>query len=115
MTAGRVAAARARGHHLAVMPGDRVRGAADWLLEAAPPRRDARVGRVRLGDARLGDPRPSPVRSSPLPADTKTARTPRTSAPTGPAAPKTARTPVPDRDPQGRHAQAAPHSKETPS
>ena len=36
-----------RGYHLASMPGNRVRTAADWLLEALQPRQSAQLGLVR--------------------------------------------------------------------
>ncbi len=36
-----------RGYHLAAMPGNRVRTAADWILEALQPRQSAQLGLVR--------------------------------------------------------------------
>ncbi|MFD1660801.1 hypothetical protein ACFSL4_21975, partial [Streptomyces caeni] len=45
--AERSAAAAARGHHLAAMPGNRVRVAADWLLDAVLPRQAVQLGLVR--------------------------------------------------------------------
>jgi NADH:ubiquinone reductase (H+-translocating) len=36
-----------RGYHLAAMPGNRVRTATDWLLEALQPRQSAQLGLVR--------------------------------------------------------------------
>ncbi|MEH0417251.1 NAD(P)/FAD-dependent oxidoreductase [Streptomyces sp. B21-083] len=44
---GPVAGAVARGYHLAAMPGNRVRVAADWLLEAVLPRQGVQLGLVR--------------------------------------------------------------------
>ncbi|WP_107400446.1 NAD(P)/FAD-dependent oxidoreductase, partial [Streptomyces africanus] len=41
------AGAVARGYHLAAMPGNRVRVAADWLLDAALPRQAVQLGLVR--------------------------------------------------------------------
>jgi NADH dehydrogenase len=45
--AGPVAGAVARGYHLASMPGNRVRVAADWLLDAVLPRQAVQLGLVR--------------------------------------------------------------------
>ncbi len=44
---GPVAGLVARGYHLAAMPGNRVRGAADWLLDAVLPRQAVQLGLVR--------------------------------------------------------------------
>ncbi|WP_228973692.1 NAD(P)/FAD-dependent oxidoreductase [Streptomyces sp. DH12] len=44
---GPVAGAVTRGYHLAAMPGNRVRVAADWLLDAALPRQAVQLGLVR--------------------------------------------------------------------
>ncbi|ELP68195.1 NAD(P)/FAD-dependent oxidoreductase [Streptomyces turgidiscabies] len=44
---GPVAGAVARGYHLAAMPGNRVRVAADWLLDAVLPRQGVQLGLVR--------------------------------------------------------------------
>lgn len=44
---GPVAGAVARGYHLAAMPGNRVRVAADWLLDAVLPRQAVQLGLVR--------------------------------------------------------------------
>ncbi|MFJ1812638.1 MULTISPECIES: FAD-dependent oxidoreductase [unclassified Streptomyces] len=44
---GPVAGAVTRGYHLAAMPGNRVRVAADWLLDAVLPRQDVQLGLVR--------------------------------------------------------------------
>ncbi|MFE7776381.1 NAD(P)/FAD-dependent oxidoreductase [Streptomyces sp. NPDC057445] len=43
---GPLAGAVTRGYHLAAMPGNRVRVAADWLLEAALPRQAVQLGLV---------------------------------------------------------------------
>ncbi|WP_406122323.1 FAD-dependent oxidoreductase [Streptomyces canus] len=44
---GLAAGAVTRGYHLAVMPGNRVRVAADWLLDAVLPRQAVQLGLVR--------------------------------------------------------------------
>ncbi|CAM5401799.1 Oxidoreductase OS=Streptomyces glaucescens OX=1907 GN=SGLAU_02570 PE=3 SV=1 [Streptomyces glaucescens] len=44
---GRAAGAVTRGYHLAAMPGNRVRVAADWLLDAMLPRQAVQLGLVR--------------------------------------------------------------------
>ncbi|GGR74909.1 MULTISPECIES: NAD(P)/FAD-dependent oxidoreductase [Streptomyces] len=44
---GPVAGAVTRGHHLAALPGNRVRVAADWLLDAVLPRQGVQLGLVR--------------------------------------------------------------------
>ncbi|MFI5794238.1 FAD-dependent oxidoreductase [Streptomyces sp. NPDC051677] len=44
---GPAAGAVARGYHLAAMPGNRVRVAADWLLDAVLPRQSVQLGLVR--------------------------------------------------------------------
>ncbi len=44
---GPVAAAVTRAYHLAAMPGNRVRVAADWLLDAVLPRQPVQLGLVR--------------------------------------------------------------------
>ncbi|GAA4893652.1 NAD(P)/FAD-dependent oxidoreductase [Streptomyces coeruleoprunus] len=44
---GPVAGAVTRGYHLAAMPGNRIRVAADWLLDAALPRQAVQLGLVR--------------------------------------------------------------------
>lgn len=44
---GPLAGAVTRGYHLAAMPGNRVRVAADWLLDAVLPRQSVQLGLVR--------------------------------------------------------------------
>ncbi|MGW0822638.1 FAD-dependent oxidoreductase [Streptomyces sp. NPDC002845] len=44
---GPIAGAVTRGYHLAAMPGNRVRVAADWLLDAVLPRQAVQLGLVR--------------------------------------------------------------------
>ncbi|MGW2618654.1 NAD(P)/FAD-dependent oxidoreductase [Streptomyces sp. NPDC001500] len=59
---GPLAGAVARAHHLTAMPGDRVRGAADWLLDTVLPRRPVQWGLVRPGPAPLDSTPPGPPR-----------------------------------------------------
>jgi NADH:ubiquinone reductase (H+-translocating) len=47
-----------RGYHLAAMPGNRVRVAADWLLDALLPKQDVQLGLVRAGAAPLDSAAP---------------------------------------------------------
>jgi NADH dehydrogenase len=44
---GPLAGAVTRGYHLAAMPGNRVRVAADWLLDTVLPRQAVQLGLVR--------------------------------------------------------------------
>lgn len=44
---GPLAGAVTRGYHLAAMPGNRVRVAADWLLDSVLPRQAVQLGLVR--------------------------------------------------------------------
>jgi len=73
---GPAAGAVARGYHLAAMPGNRVRVAADWLLDAVLPRQDVQLGLVRSWSVPLdtaspelarvpGDHRHQPAASGP--------------------------------------------------
>lgn len=48
-----------RGYHLLSMPGNRVRVAADWLLDALLPRQDVQLGLVRGGAIPLDSARPA--------------------------------------------------------
>ncbi|WP_328836260.1 NAD(P)/FAD-dependent oxidoreductase [Streptomyces europaeiscabiei] len=50
---GPLAGAVTRGYHLAAMPGNRVRVAADWLLDAVLPRQGVQLGLVRSGSVPL--------------------------------------------------------------
>ncbi|MGR8007257.1 NAD(P)/FAD-dependent oxidoreductase [Streptomyces hypolithicus] len=50
---GPVAGAVTRGYHLAAMPGNRVRVAADWVLDAVLPRQAVQLGLVRSGSVPL--------------------------------------------------------------
>ncbi|MEU5766383.1 FAD-dependent oxidoreductase [Streptomyces asoensis] len=69
---GPAAAAVTRGYHLAAMPGNRVRVAADWLLDAVLPRRSVQLGLVRSRSVPLDTASPERAR---LPDDRRPART----------------------------------------
>jgi NADH dehydrogenase len=55
---GLPAKAVTRGYHLLSMPGNRVRVAADWLLDAALPRQEVQLGLVGPGDVPLDSTAP---------------------------------------------------------
>ncbi|MFF5016802.1 NAD(P)/FAD-dependent oxidoreductase [Streptomyces sp. NPDC001165] len=60
---GLPAGAVTRGYHLAALPGNRVRVAADWLLDAVLPRQAVQLGLVRSGAVPLeaeAAPQPAP-------------------------------------------------------
>lgn len=59
---GPLAAAVTRGYHLATMPGNRVRVAADWLLNAVLPRQAVQLGLVRSWSVPLESASPELVR-----------------------------------------------------
>lgn len=65
---GPLAGAVARGHHLAALPGNRVRVAADWLLDAVLPRQAVQLGLVRSWSVPLDTASPELARV-PGPAD----------------------------------------------
>ncbi|MFJ8822918.1 NAD(P)/FAD-dependent oxidoreductase [Streptomyces sp. NPDC102467] len=50
---GPLAGAVTRGYHLAALPGNRIRVAADWLLDAVLPRQAVQLGLVRSGSVPL--------------------------------------------------------------
>ncbi|MET9430587.1 MULTISPECIES: NAD(P)/FAD-dependent oxidoreductase [unclassified Streptomyces] len=60
---GPVAGAVTRGYHLAAMPGNRVRVAADWLLDAALPRQAVQLGLVRSWQVPLDTASPELAKS----------------------------------------------------
>ncbi len=60
---GPLAGAVTRGYHLAAMPGNRVRVAADWLLDAVLPRQAVQLGMVRSGSVPLDTASPELVRT----------------------------------------------------
>ncbi|MGH4029021.1 NAD(P)/FAD-dependent oxidoreductase [Actinomycetota bacterium Odt1-20B] len=59
---GPLAGAVTRGYHLAAMPGNRVRVAADWLLDAVLPRQDVQLGLVRSWSVPLDTASPEVAR-----------------------------------------------------
>ena len=54
-----------RGYHLTAMPGNRVRVATDWLLDAALPRQTVQLGLVRAGAVPLETTVPKPELADP--------------------------------------------------
>ncbi|MEU5098415.1 FAD-dependent oxidoreductase [Streptomyces sp. NPDC020996] len=60
---GPVAGAVTRGYHLAAMPGNRVRVAADWLLDAVLPRQAVQLGLVRAWSVPLDTAAPELART----------------------------------------------------
>jgi len=81
---GPAAGAVARGYHLAAMPGNRVRVAADWLLDAVLPRQAVQLGLVRSWSVPLESASPELAR---VPAGAAPARTEHESADPGPEPP----------------------------
>ncbi|WP_455351649.1 NAD(P)/FAD-dependent oxidoreductase [Streptomyces sp. SYSU K217416] len=59
---GPLAGAVTRGYHLAAMPGNRVRVAADWLLDAVMPRQAVQLGLIRSGSVPLDTDSPELAR-----------------------------------------------------
>ncbi|MEV5439929.1 NAD(P)/FAD-dependent oxidoreductase [Streptomyces sp. NPDC052682] len=59
---GAAAGAVTRGYHLAAMPGNRVRVAADWLLDAVLPRQAVQLGLVRSWSVPLESASPEVAR-----------------------------------------------------
>ena len=70
---GAVAGAVTRGYHLAAMPGNRVRVAADWVLDAVLPRQAVQLGLVRSWSVPLDTASPELVR---MPGDPERAEEP---------------------------------------
>ncbi|MBT2385935.1 NAD(P)/FAD-dependent oxidoreductase [Streptomyces sp. ISL-11] len=60
---GPLANAVTRGYHLAAMPGNRIRVAADWLLDAVLPRQGVQLGLVRSGSVPLDTEMPEIART----------------------------------------------------
>ncbi|MFF6779645.1 FAD-dependent oxidoreductase [Streptomyces sp. NPDC012510] len=60
---GPLAGAVTRGYHLAAMPGNRVRVAADWLLDAVLPRQGVQLGLVRSWSVPLDTSSPELART----------------------------------------------------
>ncbi|MFJ2018093.1 NAD(P)/FAD-dependent oxidoreductase [Streptomyces nodosus] len=67
---GPPAAAVTRGYHLAAMPGNRVRVAADWLLDAVLPRQAVQLGLVRSWSVPLESASPELARVPGAPGTT---------------------------------------------
>jgi NADH dehydrogenase len=65
---GPLAGAITRGYHLASMPGNRVRVAADWLLDAVLPRQSVQLGLVRSWSVPLDTASPELARVAGGPA-----------------------------------------------
>ncbi|RII17928.1 NADH dehydrogenase-like protein [Streptomyces sp. YIM 130001] len=61
--AGPLAGAVTRGYHLMSMPGNRIRVAADWLLDAVLPRQAVQLGLVRSGSVPLDTSSPELART----------------------------------------------------
>ncbi|WP_443742989.1 FAD-dependent oxidoreductase [Streptomyces solaniscabiei] len=96
---GPAAGAVTRGYHLAAMPGNRVRVAADWLLDAVLPRQAVQLGLVRSWSVPLESASPELAR---VPAGAAPERTKSESADPGPRKatprPDTGPTPAARRD-----------------
>jgi NADH:ubiquinone reductase (H+-translocating) len=78
---GPLAGAVTRGYHLAAMPGNRVRVAADWLLDAVLPRQAVQLGLVRSWSVPLDTASPELARVAGHPEDSS-----RSGARSGPGA-----------------------------
>ncbi|MEW2166562.1 NAD(P)/FAD-dependent oxidoreductase [Streptomyces sp. NPDC007084] len=87
---GPLAGAVTRGYHLAAMPGNRVRVAADWLLDAVLPRQSVQLGLVRAWSVPLDTSAPELARVAGAPPGTKKPGAP--AEETGSAKPGTDRT-----------------------
>ncbi|MEU5111784.1 NAD(P)/FAD-dependent oxidoreductase [Streptomyces longwoodensis] len=80
---GPLAGAVTRGYHLAAMPGNRVRVAADWLLDAVLPRQAVQLGLVRSWSVPLDTASPELVRMPDAPAGSQPGGEPVEKAPGG--------------------------------
>ncbi|MEU3546452.1 MULTISPECIES: NAD(P)/FAD-dependent oxidoreductase [Streptomyces] len=80
---GPLAGAVTRGYHLAAMPGNRVRVAADWLLDAVLPRQAVQLGLVRSWSVPLDTASPELVRMPEAPAGSQPGDEPAAKAPGG--------------------------------
>ncbi|WP_405934242.1 NAD(P)/FAD-dependent oxidoreductase [Streptomyces longwoodensis] len=85
---GPLAGAVTRGYHLAAMPGNRVRVAADWLLDAVLPRQAVQLGLVRSWSVPLDTASPELVRMPDAPAGSQPGDAPAGSQPGGEPAAK---------------------------
>ncbi|MGW2718496.1 FAD-dependent oxidoreductase, partial [Streptomyces sp. NPDC001492] len=72
---GPLAGAVTRGYHLAAMPGNRVRVAADWLLDSVLPRQAVQLGLVRSWSVPLDTSSPELARVPGRPAPRETTST----------------------------------------
>ncbi|WP_367319874.1 NAD(P)/FAD-dependent oxidoreductase [Streptomyces sp. HUAS ZL42] len=100
---GPVAGAVARGYHLAAMPGNRVRVAADWLLDAVLPRQAVQLGLVRSWSVPLDTASPElarvaggPQRAAATGRETGEPKKPKRSAPPVVEPPENQPAPGPD-------------------
>jgi NADH dehydrogenase len=85
---GPLAGAVTRGYHLAAMPGNRVRVAADWLLDAVLPRQGVQLGLVRSWSVPLDTASPELARVAGTPESSgreQSQEVPGQPEPTGPA------------------------------
>ncbi|WP_371554993.1 NAD(P)/FAD-dependent oxidoreductase [Streptomyces longwoodensis] len=80
---GPLAGAVTRGYHLAAMPGNRVRVAADWLLDAVLPRQAVQLGLVRSWSVPLDTASPELVRMPDASAGSQPGGEPAAKAPGG--------------------------------
>ena len=107
---GPLAGAVTRGYHLAAMPGNRVRVAADWLLEAVLPRQAVQLGLVRSWSVPLDTASPELARVPGRPE-----RREQTDARSGPGAATATDTDGPriaDRPPQPDEEESEPPAKQ---
>ncbi|QER86847.1 NAD(P)/FAD-dependent oxidoreductase [Streptomyces tendae] len=88
---GAAAGAVTRGYHLAAMPGNRVRVAADWLLDAVLPRQAVQLGLVRSWSVPLDTASPEVARVPGRPGTDRPSGSPSGSPPDGGGRPATAR------------------------
>ncbi|MFC9063401.1 NAD(P)/FAD-dependent oxidoreductase, partial [Streptomyces sp. NPDC057074] len=102
---GPAAGAVTRGYHLAAMPGNRVRVAADWLLDAVLPRQAVQLGLVRSWSVPLESSSPEVARVAGRPErDTERTATTGTAGTTG----KESRTEPAKSQPGGERAKSRP-------
>lgn len=95
---GPAAGAVTRGYHLAAMPGNRVRVAADWLLDAVLPRQAVQLGLVRSWSVPLESSSPEVAR---VPGRPEAGRPDGAGRPATPTTPDRQRS---DTEPEGEQA-----------
>ncbi|TWD24099.1 NADH dehydrogenase [Streptomyces sp. T12] len=88
---GAAAGAVTRGYHLAAMPGNRVRVAADWLLDAVLPRQAVQLGLVRSWSVPLDTASPEVARVPGRPGTDRPSGSPSGSPPDDGGRPATSR------------------------